>query len=456
MKYRQMRRAPAAAVAGMAAAGAGYAVARGGALPVAVVGGLALAFAVTARARTVVLAATVASLVVGSTALPGVKQSVFYVRFLLLGAFVIANLLDRPVRGSKALRGLHWPLLALVALAIVSALWSVDPAVSASRAVGLGLMMVAVITAAYRSWWTREHVARDIATIGSVVGIMLMVGLAGSVAGVEWAVVGGRFRGIMENPNTIGVMGGLFLPVAVGFAVVRRGRLRAWWLAVTTAVAASLLLSQSRGGIVAASAGLVILLVLWRGGRRALAVAATCSLAAALFMVLTTSAVSTPEPLESVTVRFQQDPTAGGRFAAWRLTLGLVREKPVVGWGFGTTEEVFGSQTTAISQVFQGGLVHNSYLQALLELGPGGLLLLLLAAGIALRRGLPGDRADPLRTAMYGALVAGLLNGIVESSMLSAGSVFAFSFWMIAAASVRLGTLAGADSKRPAPLNSGS
>jgi hypothetical protein len=39
----------------------------------------------------------------------------------------------------------------------------------------------------------------------------------------------------------------------------------------------------------------------------------------------------------------------------------------------------------------------------------------------------------------------------VESRLLSAGSIFAFNFWLVAAASVRLATIAGADSRQAFP-----
>jgi O-antigen ligase len=174
---------------------------------------------------------------------------------------------------------------------------------------------------------------------------------------------------------------------------------------------------------------------------------------ATLLAVVSPGGIASPRALESVVLWLEQAPTAGGRFTAWALAVGLTRERPVAGSGFGTTEEVFGPQAAAISLEFLGRLVHNPYLQTLLELGPVGLVVLLLAVANALRRGWLGPRVYPLWTAVYGALVAGVTS--FESSMLSAGSIFAFNFWLVAAASVRLGTIAGADSRQAFPSLSG-
>jgi hypothetical protein len=65
----------------------------------------------------------------------------------------------------------------------------------------------------------------------------------------------------------------------------------------------------------------------------------------------------------------------------------------------------------------------------------------LLVAGV-LVRAWPGRRCNPLQAALYGALVAGSIHAFIESGMLSAGSVFALNYWLIALAAVRFRSLA--------------
>ncbi len=447
MRIVPVRCLPAAVVA-MAAIGAGYATVQGGPLPLAFLSGVCLAAAIVARARALVLAAAVLSLLAGSSAVPGLSTDVYYIRFLMFGVLATVSYLERPARGVRVLGSFAILLVAIVLLAAASALWSANPELTAARALGLALMIAAVLVAAHRAWQTEERLARDIATVASVFGIVLIAGLAVQFAGFDLVALGERFRGVLENPNTIGLVGAVVLPVAVGLAILRRGLVRTWWLTVATAATVSLFLSQSRNGLVSGGLGLLVLLVLLdlrRRPRGALPRVAILFFAAAVILVVLSSGVPAPAPVQAAISRIEGARTAGGRFAAWSVTLGLARQRPVTGWGFGTTADVFGPMTTSIFQEFQGALVHNSYLQALLELGPIGLILLLLVVGTALRHGWPSGRDHPLRAAVYAALVAGITSEIAESSLLSAGSVFAFPFWLIAAASVQLSILAKPD-----------
>ena len=434
-----------AALVGVTATGTGYVVAGGGNVGLAAIGGMAVVFAVAIRARTALLVAAVASLIAGSSAIPTVKADAFFVRFILLAALVAVTLLERPGRAA------HWDrldrfLVALVAWAMVSTLWSVAPGLSAARSVGLALMAAVVLSAAHRAWSTEERLVRDVATGATIMVVALIGGLTLLLARLELTQFSGRFRGIMENPNTAGLMAGLVLPLAVGLAIARPGVRRLWWLAAAAVATATLVLSQSRGGFISGAVGVLVVVVLSDPGRRTpFRVITWCLIAVALVIAIPGNA-PTPPAVESFVLRFQ-DRTGSGRLDAWDLSIELYGERPLGGWGFGTAELVFGPRAASLAG-WRGELVPSAYLQALLELGLVGFTFLVVLVAGVLVRAWPGRRSSPLQAAIYGALVAGSIYAFIESGMLSAGSVFALNYWLIALAAVRSRSLADQGTER--------
>lgn len=420
---------------------AGYAIGRGSWVPGALLG-LAFIAACTLRARGILVSALVASLVLGSGINMDLKTAVYYPRFLLLGALLAASLLHPTLRTSRHSVGVGKIAVGLVTFAMLSALWSVDPSVTLGRAISLLVLLLVALACVRRVWITDTEVERDLAVVTSTLGVAFMLGLGSGAAGAEWAEAGNRFRGVLENPNTVGVAAAFVLPVSLGFFGARHGWQSLWWAAVAAATLLSLVLSQSRGGLLAAGSGVLVLMVLSRAVRHPLAVVVLCSVGATLLVGLGSTAVRVPEPLEAVVGRFEEDATGEGRLAAWSLAFALAGERPVTGWGFGTSEAIFGPRAHAIRNVFQGGLVHNSYLQVFLELGAVGLTLLILLLSSVLRLGWPSPRAHPIRAGVYGALIAGSVSAVAESTLFSVGSVFGFAFWLLAAASVHFRWLA--------------
>ena len=67
-----------------------------------------------------------------------------------------------------------------------------------------------------------------------------------------------------------------------------------------------------------------------------------------------------------------------GRNEAWSATIDLIEERPVVGYGFGTGDRLLDPSEF---KHFAGISPHNAYLQAVLELGLLGALLLLAPLG---------------------------------------------------------------------------
>jgi O-antigen ligase len=122
-----------------------------------------------------------------------------------------------------------------------------------------------------------------------------------------------------------------------------------------------------------------------------------------------------------------------GRNEAWSATIDLIEERPVVGYGFGTGDRLL---DPAQFKHFAGISPHNAYLEAVLELGLLGALLLLAPLGAGLARTLRTIRrpARSPEVAAFGAvLVGGLCDGIFEDVFVAAGSPFAPLIWLACA-----------------------
>lgn len=397
---------------------------------------LPLMVVLVVRARRAVLALTVAVLVVGSGSLPLRGNLVFYGRFALMALLLLANL----VQGSgstRRLRGWFAPaLVALVALAVTSTLWSVDPSLTLQRSVAFGILVAAVLSSASRVWRDVRDLRADLEVVAGVLGAAMAVNIVLYASSPGWAYSGERFRGILENPNTIGVTAALVIPLVLGLAQGARIR-RPLWIAFGVATIANLVLSQSRGGLLGATAG-VLIFVVRRGDtkadRRGLILGLMSLVSLAFALVAATS------------VRPLSDPS--GRLDAWEAFLDLRSERPVLGWGFGAVELVL-PERLAPQTTFRGAIVPNAFLQAVGELGPLGLALLAPAVASAYRSGSAVARA-PLSRGVLGALAAGIVVELGEAGMVSAGSILAFNFWLVAAGAAWLGSTRSDAARAPA------
>jgi hypothetical protein len=122
---------------------------------------------------------------------------------------------------------------------------------------------------------------------------------------------------------------------------------------------------------------------------------------------------------------------ASGRIAAWKGALDLIRDRPILGYGFGTEQKVFIDRW----YYFQGGATENSYLGLLLQVGIVGLALIvamgsvLLAGGFAAVRVRRGDEQLTVLMAL-GVLVAAGLIMLIQSYLYSVGNVATATVWI--------------------------
>jgi O-antigen ligase len=110
-----------------------------------------------------------------------------------------------------------------------------------------------------------------------------------------------------------------------------------------------------------------------------------------------------------------------------------VSEAPIFGHGLGSTPTLFPQAQSTSQGVVLGG-AHNSYLEASIDLGLVGALLLIVLAGsglvAAVRLSHSRGPGSPLGPVFAAAIAAGMIEGFFETGMLNAGGVFAFPFWL--------------------------
>jgi hypothetical protein len=398
-------------------------------------------------------------------------------RWPVLAALLVtaAVAVVRERRLPRSVSGAGLAAAALVGVALLSTAWSVAPASTFARAVGIGVLGLLVAGVAF---WARVRPERVRLLLDGLVAGAAFVALAGFAmylfdrnAALEPASVAYpvRYRGFAGNPDTAPLLLAVALPIALAFALGSRGRRRALHGAACALFVASIAPSASRGALLAALAGATVVLLLldWTWRRRAAAFGAVLVASAAMVAVTTI-----PKPLSrgpvarptfarnaDLVLPLEAEPgyrktrrlfvrsltTSSGRTNAWRLAAAQARDRVVAGYGFGTEPRVFVDR----DPVFYSTRVENAYIATLLEIGLAGLILLvatlaLVAAPAWRARAVAADRVA--LAGAGGAFAAGLVLATVQSYFFAVGGTGALPFWLVAALLVALAR------QRPVPV----
>jgi len=437
----------AAAIAGPAA----YAVVRGQAefALMASVGLLMLILVMRSPYRLPVLLLVLCLLSADSHIHP-LKILALKLRWAVFGALVFKELGSWAFTKQLRVRltSTHLTVLAFLLLTLSSSLYSVEPSLTFQRSVSLIMFFVAVFLYFWRQTASEES-RLDLVRFAAKLTPLLYLGeLAYSLwsSGSAWS--GGRLRAISGNPNGLGLLVMLTMPLLF------------WWLLTDRT-------RKGLGPLIYQGGGLLLgfLLLLLSGSRASMLglggalLIITFRLAPRYFLGLTfvvlTGMLSVlalgerdlqvPEAgrFQALTERLEH-PDLGGRSEAWTLALQTGWERPIFGHGFGATEETFGR--LEFKEHF-GVYPHNFLLHTFIDLGFLGLSLVVILHASLLHKALAAmaprnaQRDHGLPVLMAGLYLAGILNASFESWMFSAGSPGAFPFWLAAMLTIRYGLL---------------
>ncbi|HZB23400.1 MAG TPA: O-antigen ligase family protein, partial [Gaiellaceae bacterium] len=267
---------------------------------------------------------------------------------------------------------------ALPALALLSALWSPVPGVTAARALTVVALFATAAAIAYGIGERAEPVGRVLLAVLAAAVVVALLGLLHLWLDPDSATVPAtigtpvRYNGLGGNPNTMSMLLALAVPLAVWAFLESgtRGKIAAGLAFVL--LDGSIVASGSRGAILGAFVGTLALGLALGTRRQVLAVAAFAVLVLAANAALTQvpqpserDPVLNPEfgareplgpadaqfllPLESeidfpgleADAKPRRLFETSGRLTAWAGGLEQAAERPLLGYGFGTEERAF-------------------------------------------------------------------------------------------------------------------
>lgn len=314
----------------------------------------------------------------------------------------------------------HTPLLmALLGLAALSALWSIDPGASARRAIWLALTMSFGLYLAWRMSWREILEVCGWTWFGFIVGSAALALFAPSI-GVMADEHPGAWAGLWTHKNMMGGIMALGVPLGIAAAMLS-GRKR--WLLLAALSFLMVLMSTSKTSLLASMLGLGVLgagVIARRGPMQALVVVAGAGAAA---IVAGSVFLLAPELIVSLIGR---DLTFTGRTDIWLQAEHAVAARPVLGYGYyafwldpdGPAYAIRAAVGWAVPSA------HSGWLDLALGLGGAGVALFALQLAATLRRGLIA-LADPVAGLWAPAFLAAFaLYTMSESHVLEANNIF--------------------------------
>jgi O-antigen ligase len=263
-------------------------------------------------------------------------------------------------------------LLALLAIAGASTLWSVAPDQTFRREVALVFTTLSGVIIGVR--WRWPTLVEAIATAFAVLAILsLFAGLALPDVGRMEDIFPGAWRGFWPEKNTFGGMMVFALLAFAAAALLRPRRAPLWWSMAALAVLL-ILLSTSKTSLVALGLGVAALgfvLLVRRGGAISVVavyagVIGAAGLAAAIMLA--------PDVFLAL---LGKDATLTGRTKIWEAILRLIHQRPWLGYGYAAVWSDTSGQGPLAWIVKQAGYkpdhAHNGWLEQWLGMGLLGL-----------------------------------------------------------------------------------
>ena len=309
---------------------------------------------------------------------------------------------------------------------------SLDPPATLSALVFFLILLAVALLAA-------RYAATERGRLALLGAVAIVCGIAALVTGVHTLLNAGKLYGIyaprdfadrppvfgpLLNPNQLGGLMalGTVLSLGLSFHTRQNTPLRVVWIVTGLACALVCAASASRGAIVGLAIGLVVSVALTvysrtagsqrgGGGRLRNDVPLLIVLGLGLAAVLFASAGGVMKQLHDTSLTELNEPAS--KYAAWKSSLALIRESPLIGIGRGA-EEVSLTRVFHGSAYFTYSHLENEYLSAIVDWGIGGALLLGVAFAWCLRVAWRRWRDGPLAAAALGALAAVMFQATVD------------------------------------------
>lgn len=383
------------------------------------------------KVRILALIASILALSAVSFAPGPVSDAAFLGRFPPLILLLITTVIHRqsdPTGWKYLASAAKAFILGFISLGVLAAIlspFSITPGESLAQSLLLSLLVAIMSSHMLTRWGNPRFVNQDFRII-----FWTCTALVGASAVIGFGTPG-RLAGLFNNPNALGLVAAMSFALGAGLWDSKKS-----WLVGLAMMAnfSVVLLSESRTALVATFAGIVFVgLKKFRGTIRPLVAVLTCGVGSVIIcMVLLLGRL----PLPEVARRFGEDAEGGllnTREDAWRFALELWTGRPWIGYGYRSGEHAF--EMYRSMSTFGRDLVHNSYLQMLLEMGVIGsiplLVVLVILVSALFRLSMSGMVTG---TAML--VVIGLIMSLSESALFGVGHVISWLVWLAAGATV--------------------
>ncbi|MEO0580850.1 MAG: O-antigen ligase family protein [Bacteroidota bacterium] len=324
-------------------------------------------------------------------------------------------------RGKIKFRPLILGVVPFFLVALLGGLRSPSIGVSLSKMISYFLLIF--LTLHFFPYLIRKTNGKVLMDISYLSALVMILGLIGMIFYPNLVFLIGRYRGMLGNPNGLGIYSTLTFPLAlclIGLFPHKKSSLRI----IMFLIVFSVILSGSRTAL--GTIGIFYALyIFYKGGR-------TQVFALWSFILPTTylfiQSISIERLVQMVGLgeflRVESLTTGTGRFLAWSMGLAEINRNPFIGKGFAYEEIFFHElEDILIATEHQGGM-HNSFLTFIMNNGYIGFTFFLVFLLIMLFR---------VRARAFGMpfIIASLISATFESWLNSSLNAFTIHFFLV-------------------------
>lgn len=275
-------------------------------------------------------------------------------------------------------------LMALIALAFASTLWSIDSGATLRRSVWLALTMGFGLYLAWRYEW------KDLVSVVAAAFVVLVLGSL--VLGLVAPGIGrmtfehpGAWSGLWTHKNTLGGIMALGVAACTSAAILDPSR-RTLWICTALGAFALVLLSTSKTALLASLLGLAVIaggMIVRRGLLPAIVLCAS-----ALAVIILGASIVLMAP-ELIVAALGRDLTLTGRTEIWEASARFVEARPWFGYGYYAFWLPDNGPAYWVREAvaWQVASAHSSWLELALGLGRIGVVVFALQLLATLKHG---------------------------------------------------------------------
>lgn len=319
-------------------------------------------------------------------------------------------------------------ILAFLGLFLISQAWSIDPNYTVQRTVSLALLYA---TTFWAFWKYADCFSEEVLIdkLLKILGLVLTLNLILGFFVFPGGMLVGRFRGLFVNPNNIGIIMGLGLPLSVSHWLQTRQKI---YLFIVTIFAVNLLASGSRSAMLGVAVAIAIILTSLMAQRPIQA------LLVALIGITGIAVLSQTDFFVEQVVREGSLVTGSNRTHFWELARGYIANRPDFGHGFGADIIIHDYYNVVLQDLrLRGNAVMSSYYGMAVQMGWPITIAFFGLIWSFIVFSLVKHWRDYSLVGLIAVLISGLIISIFEPVVYSAGNAFSFLFWMVFMLAVR-------------------